>query len=56
MHGIKIPQQDFALKTQGGLCVRGGHICGILRYLNLSGERLMVNAADTFTIPYMYMM
>ena len=24
MHGIKIPQQDFALKMQGGLCARGG--------------------------------
>ena len=36
MHGIKIPQQDFGLKMQGGgggggggggLCVRGRHIC-----------------------------
>ena len=28
MHGIKIPQQDFALKTQGGggLCMRGAHL------------------------------
>jgi len=24
MHEIKIPQQDFALKRQGGLCARGG--------------------------------
>ena len=24
MRGIKIPQQDFALKMQGGLCARGG--------------------------------
>ena len=31
MHGIKIPQQDFGLKMQGGgLCMGGGggHICG----------------------------
>ena len=24
MRRIKIPQQDFALKMQGGLCARGG--------------------------------
>ena len=24
MRGIKIPQQDFVLKMQGGLCARGG--------------------------------
>ena len=23
MHGIKIPQKDFALKGKGGLCARG---------------------------------
>ena len=23
----KTPQQDFALKMQGGLCVRGGGVC-----------------------------
>ena len=37
MHGIKIPQQEFALKMQGGggggLMCEGGHICGILRYI-----------------------
>ena len=38
MREIKIPQQDFALKIQGGayVCVwgggGGGHICGTLRY------------------------
>ena len=31
MRGIKIPQYEFALKMQGGLC-RGGRICGTLRY------------------------
>ena len=34
MRGIKIPQQDFALKMQvggGGLMRKGGHICGTLR-------------------------
>ena len=32
MRGIKIPQKDFALKMPGGgLCARGGHICGTLR-------------------------
>ena len=34
MWQIKIPQQDFALKRQGGgLCARGGGICGTLRYM-----------------------
>ena len=28
MCGIKIPQQDFALKRQGGLCSRGGVFAG----------------------------
>ena len=28
MYGIKIPQQDFALKMQGGLCARGGLFAG----------------------------
>ena len=32
MRGIKIPQQDFALKMQGGLMREGGRICGRLRY------------------------
>ena len=32
MHGIKIPQCEFALKMQGGLMHEGGHICGTLRY------------------------
>ena len=26
MRGIKIPQQDFALKMRGGLCARGAHL------------------------------
>ena len=32
MRGIKIPQQDFALKMPGGLMREGGCICGTLRY------------------------
>ena len=32
MRGIKIPQQEFALKIQGGLMREGGRICGTLRY------------------------
>ena len=32
MRGIKIPQQDFALKMPGGLMREGGRICGTLRY------------------------
>ena len=40
MHGIKIPQYEFALKMQGGggggAYARGGPICGTLRYI-LSG-------------------
>ena len=35
MRGIKIPQQDFTLKRQGGLCARGGRICGTLWYFRL---------------------
>ena len=31
MRGIKIPQQEFALKMQGGLLCEGGRICGTLR-------------------------
>ena len=34
MCGIKIPQQDFVLKMQGGL-MREGRICGTLRYLQI---------------------
>ena len=35
MCGIKMPQQDFVLKTQGGLMREGGGgcICGTLRYI-----------------------
>ena len=33
MHGIKIPQQDFALKRLGGLVREGGCICRTLRYV-----------------------
>ena len=33
MRGIKIPQQDFALKMPGGLMREGGRICGTLRYI-----------------------
>ena len=46
MRGIKIPQQDFALKMQGGLMRegRGGgvgwHICGTLRYIPHSADTL----------------
>ena len=32
MRGIKIPQQDFALKCRGELMCEGGCICGTLRY------------------------
>ena len=32
MRGIKIPQQYFGLKMQGGLMREGGCICGTLRY------------------------
>ena len=41
MHGIKIPQQHFALKRQGGggLICEGGRICGTLRYI-LSNDLL----------------
>ena len=33
MRGIKIPQQDFALKMPEGLMREGGRICGTLQYL-----------------------
>ena len=35
MRGIKIPQQYFALKMQGGLMREGGRICGTLRYVQI---------------------
>ena len=40
MCGIKIPQQDFALKMQGGFMRKGGgggggRICGALRYMHM---------------------
>ena len=38
MRGIKIPQQDFALKMQGGLMREGGRICGRLRYSLVVGH------------------
>ena len=38
-------------KNAGGVMREGGRICRLLQYLNyLSGERSMVNAADTFTV------
>ena len=46
MRGIKIPQQDFALKRQGGLCSRGGGVFaghyGIIKQLlsTVSGCKL----------------
>ena len=33
MCGIKIPQQDFVLKMQGGLMREEGCICVTLRYV-----------------------
>ena len=39
MRGIKIPQQDFALKRQGELMRKGGHICGTLRYIYIYKDR-----------------
>ena len=35
MHGMKIPQQDFALKMQGRLMREGGRICGALWYMHI---------------------
>ena len=38
----KLPMQKLQLKLQGGLCARGGCICGIVRYLsfpNLNNEQ-----------------
>ena len=34
MRGIKIPQQHFALKMQGGVMREGGRICGTLQYMD----------------------
>ena len=39
MRGIKIPQQEFALKMQGGLMCEGGRICGTLRYVRTLKKR-----------------
>ena len=38
MRGIKIPQQYFALKMQGGLMREGGRICGTLQYLQVTDQ------------------
>ena len=43
MGGIKIPQQDFALKRQGGLMREGGRICGTLRYMYIPYHRTSIN-------------
>ena len=40
MGGIKIPQQDFALKMQRGGGGGGGCICGTLRYIPHSADTL----------------
>ena len=37
MRGIKIPEQDFALKRRGGGGGGGACICGTLRYLLSEG-------------------
>ena len=44
MRGLKIPQQDFALKMQGGGAYArggggGGHICQTLQYYKLVSVR-----------------
>ena len=52
MHGIKIPQQDFVLKMQGGLMHGdgggggGGRICGTLWYyvgVTLRRQNMLAN-------------
>ena len=46
MHGIKIPQYEFALKMQGGLCARGGRICGTLRYVYLTWKMSHISSTS----------
>ena len=45
MYGIKIPQQDFALKMQGVLMREGvgGHICRTPRYIASPSYSLLVS-------------
>ena len=55
MRGIKIPQQDFALKMQGGggLCSRGEvRICGTLRYLIRVTCRIDMGSRVTYSTKY----
>ena len=40
MHGIKIPQQDFALKTQGGLMHERGAFAGHYVIVEQSGPEV----------------
>ena len=46
MRGIKIPQQYFALKMQGGLMREGGRICGTLRYTDLFHREVCCGAPN----------
>ena len=42
MRRIKIPQQDFALKTQGGLCTSGGIFAGHYgTFMKITGMMLL---------------
>ena len=49
MHGIKIPQQDFALKMQvGGLCTRGGIFVG--HYSNILSSICFISTEDSLRL------
>ena len=50
MRGIKIPQQDFALKMPGGLMREVGRICGTLWYIIYIGVYLKRQATESVTI------
>ena len=57
MCGIKIPQQDFALKMQGGgLMHEGGRICGDTTVLvSVSKSRVQVHVTQYYRQPCMYL-
>ena len=62
MRGIKIPQENFALKRQGGLMCEGGHICGTLWYYSVFHSKVRSATTSTcckrywFPDRYMYYM
>ena len=53
MRGIKIPQQEFALKCRGGLCARGGVFAGHYGISQMSNtvRKVMVVTSKDLPVP-----